>query len=69
VRAEQELLVIIEQVQAAFEIAEQHRHSLDALLVGQVLQPLLANLIRRYAAGAFGLGFQVLRFQLLVGES
>src|ERR1051325_5313466 len=40
---QQELLVVIEHMQTAFQIAEHHRHSLDSLLVGQVLQPLFTN--------------------------
>ena len=59
VGAEQKLLVVVEQVQAALKVGEQHGHGLDALLVGQVLQPLFANLVGRHAVGAVGLGFQV----------
>jgi hypothetical protein len=65
---EQELLVVVEQVKAAFEVAEQHGDSLDPLLIGQVLQPLLTNLVGRNAIGAVCLGLQVEFFQLLVGE-
>ena len=42
----EELLVVIEHVQAAFEVAEQHGHGLDALLVGQVLEALFLDLVQ-----------------------
>ena len=42
---EQEFLVVIEHVQAAFEVAEQHGDGLDALLVGQVLEALFADIL------------------------
>src|SRR3979490_1057028 len=35
---EQELLVVIEHVQPAFEIAEQHGHSLDSRLIRQIFK-------------------------------
>ncbi len=43
------LLVVIEHVQPAFEIAEQQRHGLDALLVRQVLEAFFLNLADRNA--------------------
>jgi hypothetical protein len=69
VGTKQKLLVVVEQVQAAFQVGEQHGYGLDPLLIGQVLQPLLANLAGRNAIGAVSFGFQVLLFQLLVRES
>jgi murein endopeptidase len=69
VGAEQELLVVVEQVEAAFEVGEEHSYGLDPLLVGQVLQPLLANLMGGHAIVSVGLGFQVEFFQLLIRES
>ena len=66
---ENKLLVVVEQVQAAFKVTEEHGHGLDPLLVGQVLQPFLANLVQCNAVSAVGFGFQVLGFQLLIGES
>jgi hypothetical protein len=56
-------------VKATLEVREQHRHRLDPLLVGQVLQPLVADFISRNAIGAVSLGFQVLLFQLTVRKS
>jgi len=68
VGAEQELLIVIEQVKAAFEVAEQHSDGLDPLFIGQVFQPLLADLVGRRAVGAVCLGCQVKLFQLLIRE-
>ena len=47
---EQKLLVVVEHVQAAFEVAEEHGHGLDALLVGQILEALFLNLVERRRA-------------------
>ena len=66
--AQQKLLVVVEQVQAAFQIREQYRHCLDVLLVCQVLDPLIANLLDRQPAHAVCLGLQVQFFKLLVRE-
>ena len=66
VGAEQEFLVVVEQVKASFEIREQHGDGLDPLLVGQVLQSLLADCVGRGAFCAIGLGCQVELFQLIV---
>ena len=65
---EQELLVVVQHVQPAFEVGEQHGDGLDALLVGQVLQPLLADLIGRHPVHAVGLGLQIEFFKLLIRE-
>ena len=46
---DQELLVVVEHVQPAFQVAEQHGHGLDALLIGQITDPLFLNLMRRDA--------------------
>ncbi len=63
---DQELLVVVEHVQAAFEVAEQHGDGLDPLLVGQVLQALFLNLVGGNALPALLLGLQVQLFQLCV---
>ena len=42
---EQELLVVIEHVQPAFEVAEQHGYSLYSRLVGQIFESLFPNLV------------------------
>ena len=68
VGAEQKLLVVIEQVEAAFEIGEQHRHGLDALFVGQVFEAFFADLVDGNTADAISLGLQVEFFELLVRE-
>ena len=46
---EQKLLVVVQQVEAAFKVGEQDRHSLDPLLVGQIFHPLFADLHQRRA--------------------
>jgi hypothetical protein len=45
-RLQQELLVVVEHVEAALEVGEAHRHGLDPLLVGQVLDALVTDAIR-----------------------
>src|SRR5262249_52405980 len=42
----QEFFVIVQHVKPAFEIAKEDGHGLDSLLVGQVLKPLLLDLVR-----------------------
>ena len=42
---DEKLLVIVEHVQPAFQIAEEHGHGLDPLFVGQILEPLFADLV------------------------
>ena len=66
---DQKLLVVIEHVEAAFEIAKEDRDGLDALLVGQVLEALLLNLVHGRAAEALGFGLQIQLFQFRIGES
>jgi len=46
-------------VQAAFQVAEQQGHGLDAFLVRQVLEALLLNLVHGNALHALFLGMQV----------
>ena len=65
---DEELLVVIEHVEAAFEVAEQDRDRLDALLVREVLEALLLNLVHGHAAQALGLRLQVQIFQFRVGK-
>src|SRR3984885_7023153 len=64
----QELLVVIQHVQTAFKIAEQHRHRLDPPLVGQILQPLLANHIGRNPLPPLLLSSQVQVLEFTVGK-
>ena len=65
---DEKLLVVIEHVEAAFEIAEEHGDGLDALGVREVLQAFLLNLAGGNALGALLLGVQIQIFQLLVGK-
>jgi len=67
--AQQELLVVIEQVKPALEVGKEHGDSLDPLLIGQILEPFFANFIGSDPVGAIALGLQVERFQFFVGES
>ena len=68
VALEQEFLVVVEHVQAAFEVAEQHRHGLDALLVGEILQPFFLDLVGGDTLPALLLRPQVQLFQLVVRQ-
>ena len=61
----EELLVVIEHVEAAFEIAEQDGDRLDALLIGEVLEPLLLDLVLGTALHALFLRLQVQLFQFV----
>ena len=65
---DQPLLVVVEHVQTAFEVAEQQSHSLDSFLVGQVFETLLLNLIDGSARQALLLGFQVQLLQFAIGK-
>ena len=55
-------------MQAAFKVAEQDGHGLDALFVGQVLQAFFLNLVWGNAVLALLLGLQVQFFQLFIRE-
>jgi hypothetical protein len=55
-------------VHPALEIGEAHRDGLDALLVGQVLLALLADLVGLDAIEALLLGGEVALFELVVGD-
>ena len=68
VGAQEELLVVVEQVEAALKVREQYRHGLDALFVGEVFEAFLADLVAGNTADAVMLGLQVKFFQLLVRE-
>ena len=67
-RLQEELLVVVEHVEAALEVGEADGHRLDALLVGQVLHPRVADLARVLAGHAVGLGLEVHLLQLLVRD-
>ena len=49
---DKKLLIVVEHVQTAFQIAEQHGDGLDSLFVGQVLEPVLLNLLQGTATFA-----------------
>ena len=68
VRAQQELLVVVQQVQPPLKVRKQHRHCLDVLLIRQILDPLVANLLNRHPAHTVCLGLQVQFFKLLIRE-
>jgi len=68
VATEQKLLVVVEQVQAAFQVAEKHRDRFDLFGVSQVFQTLLSNFVGGHAIEAVGLDGQVSIFQLCVAE-
>ena len=68
VALDEEFLVVIEHVQAAFEVAEEHGDSLDALFVGKVLDALFLNGVRGHAVEALLLGLEIQLFQLVVRE-
>src|SRR5256886_5156168 len=42
----EKLLVVVEHVQTAFEVAEQHGHGLDALFICQILNAFFLNFVR-----------------------
>ena len=63
VGAKQKLLVVIEQMQASFEIREEDGDSFDPLLVCEIFQPLLANLLDGQPAQAILLRLQIELFR------
>jgi len=64
----QKLLVVVQHVQPAFDVAEEHRDRFDALFIGQVLESFLLNFVRGNALHALLFGLQVQLFQLPVGK-
>ena len=67
-RLEQELLVVVQHVQPAFEVGKADRHRLDPLLVGQILHPLLADLVGIGPGRPLGLGLEVHLLEPVVGD-
>jgi hypothetical protein len=65
---EQELLVVVQHMEAAFQVRETHGHGLDPLLVGQVLHALFTDLIGRYPVEALALGLEIHLLQGVVGD-
>jgi hypothetical protein len=55
----QELFVVVQHVQAAFQIAEQNSHGFDSFLVRQVLETSFPHLVSGDAILPFLFGFQV----------
>ena len=68
VRTHEEVLVVVEHVQAAFEVAEDDSDGLDALGVGQIFQALLLDSAEGDALLALVLGGQVLFGELLIRQ-
>jgi len=68
VRLDQELLVVVQHVQPAFEIAEEHRHGFDALLVAEILETLLLDLVGRDAILALLFGGEIQFFELAIRQ-
>ncbi len=64
----EKFLVVIEHVEPAFQVAEQDRDGLDALLVRQVLEALLLNHMHRNAVHPLLLGREIQLLKLCVGE-
>src|SRR5260370_41773309 len=65
---DQKLLVVIEHVQAAFEVAEQHGHGFDALFIRQILEAFFLNLVFGNSFLTLLLGFQIQLLQLIIGK-
>src|SRR3984893_5460149 len=65
---DEELLVIVKHVQAAFEIAEKHGDRLDPLFIGQILEPLFLDLVSCDAVPALFLRLQIQFFEFVIRE-
>src|SRR5581483_6868494 len=67
---QQEFLVVVQHVQAPFEIAEEHGYVLDPFFVRKVLEPFFLNLVscRPVLALLFGLQIQLLKFVVRKGK-
>src|SRR5579871_3685994 len=66
---DQEFFVIVQHVQTAFKIAEEHGDGLDPFFIGQVFQPLFLDFVHGNAVAALLLRLQVHLFQFVVRES
>ena len=55
-------------MQPAFEVAEEHGHGLDALLVSEVLDPVFLDLFRRDALFPLFFGLKIQGFEFFVRE-
>jgi hypothetical protein len=55
-------------MEPSFKVAEEDGYSLDALLIGEILEALFLDLMGSDAILALLLGFEVLLFELLVRE-
>ena len=55
----EKLLVVVEHVQTAFEVAEQHGHGLDALFICQILNAFFLNFVRVHSFLTLLFGFQI----------
>src|SRR3954451_14508819 len=68
VALQQKLFVVVEHVQAAFEVAEEHSDGLNALFIGEIFEALFLDLVRSGAVPALLLRLQVHFFQFVVRE-
>jgi len=66
---DKELLVVIEHVEPAFEVAEQDRDGFDPLLIREITKALLLEGLHGNAVFALFLGGQIELFQLGVGKA
>jgi hypothetical protein len=55
-------------VQPTFEIAEEDGHRFNALLIGQVLEPVFLNLVSGHVILALLLGLQVELLEFVIRE-
>src|SRR5467141_3994497 len=65
---DEELLVVVKHVQAAFKIAEKHGDRLDPPFIGQILEPLFLDLVSCDAVPALLLRLQIQFFELVIRE-
>ena len=65
---DEELLVVVEHVQPAFEVGEEHGDGLDTLVVGEPLQTLFLELVDGDALLALFFGLEVQLLKLFVRQ-
>src|SRR5580698_4714976 len=65
---DQEFLVVVEHVQAAFQVAEENGDGLDAFFVGEVFQPFFLNLVLGHTILPLLFRFHIQRFEFVIRE-
>src|SRR5438270_10395689 len=65
---DEEFFVVVEHVEAAFEVAEKNGNGLDALFVGKIFETLFLDFVHRNAIFALLLGLQVHLLEFIVSE-